>query len=197
MEIYRIVQCSDRLPDKEGTYITNEGERTFMPHYLDGWFWGDNNKNITYWLEPIEVTINSEKILSKEERKQALLCHDNNRLAEIFRYFKLLYDALEASDLQVVELRQRLIDTKALHREYREQTELELSNYRISPEEFNKLYDKTKKIYSEYQSLLTSADERYNEAYQYVEIQCCAGLVCIDLDTVNEALKIAAYGNNK
>ena len=178
MGIYKQIQCSDRLPDKEGTYITNEGERIFMPHYLDGWFWGDNNKNITYWLEPIEVTINSEKILSKEERKQALLCQDNNQLADIFRYFKLLYDALEVSDLQVVELRQRLIDTKALHKEYIEQLE---------------------------KQILKDADEKYNLALlkllpnigniEHKEMCIKTGLY--QEDNLIQALKIASYGNSK
>lgn len=36
------------------------------------------------------------------------------------------------------------------------------------------------------------AKERYDEAYDFAEIECCAGMVCIDLNTVEEALKIAA-----
>lgn len=36
------------------------------------------------------------------------------------------------------------------------------------------------------------AKERYDKAFSYAETQTCAGFVCIDLDTVDEALKIAA-----
>ena len=69
--IYRIIQCSDRLPEKSGEYLTDVGKITY--HDELGEF-GYNSEDLfgiedrywqyvkcDYWLEEIQLPTNEEK----------------------------------------------------------------------------------------------------------------------------------------
>jgi hypothetical protein len=53
--IFRKVMCSERLPEKEGHYITNCGYLLFCTN------WAYIDIEVSYWLEEIEInTIKAE-----------------------------------------------------------------------------------------------------------------------------------------
>lgn len=53
--IFRKVMCSDRLPEKEGTYDTSKGSMYYIPK-VDVW----NPILVKFWYEPIKLPSEEE-----------------------------------------------------------------------------------------------------------------------------------------
>jgi len=118
MEILRKVKCSDRLPDEGVRVFTKRKTQPYQTgiYYRNKQTWIreiDNrvqlDEEMEYWYEPIEVELDSEKILPKEERL------DNarfNELNEVYSnpiksesYLLLQYHkALEVAELKNMQL---------------------------------------------------------------------------------------------
>ena len=59
--IFRKVMCSDRLPDKEGTYDTSKGTMYYIPR-VDVW----NPILVKFWFEPIEFPSGALKFVNAQ-----------------------------------------------------------------------------------------------------------------------------------
>lgn len=66
MKIYRQVSTIERLPDKEGDYITEEGILKFR----DGKFWWDYSKTSDWGTDkPYDVDFWMEEVISERKRE--------------------------------------------------------------------------------------------------------------------------------
>lgn len=210
MKIYREVKCSDRLPKVTGVYHTNLGTYQFREsigkfcEHIDlesnsGYAKEIYHPNVIYWLEVVDVELDSEDILPVEDRIvnhpnwEATFLEDNGQgqLYTIENYHKTLEAAELANTLlnselavyrerdeimvnKITKLEQRLIDTKQLHQEYLQQLEDEE---------------------------LKDADERYNEALKAYDrdtnnITMQIEEYIMSAEEFETYLKLAAYGNS-
>lgn len=107
MKIHREIKSNERLPTKEGYYWTIrkvgkiKSVAYFIPNYNPE-LWIAANE---YWLEPLEVELDSEKILPKEERMGVCSISDNFTYVKKEDYNKAI-KALEAAELQIIHLKE-------------------------------------------------------------------------------------------
>lgn len=62
--LYRKVQTSERLPEKEGTFLTDCGELDYFPEHksflVDIRDMGNVDMNPDWWLEPVDLPTDDE-----------------------------------------------------------------------------------------------------------------------------------------
>ena len=168
MKIYREISTNERLPEKEGNYwtIRKVGKHKRIEHFIPNYYlelWIAQNE---YWLEEIEVELDSEKILPLIER-----CIDLNDLKTInvnpdaiLNYIGKCYKALEAAELENIQLQVQL------------------------GEGLTKNFFKRELV-----KLQKDADERYNNAYNSLPNTYDIDKPT-NHKIIKQALKIAAYG---
>jgi hypothetical protein len=129
MKIYREVKCSERLPEIDGCYFcidkitgnlltywtmflfdTHKKYNCLAPleDYKKAWY-----DNIKSWLEPIEVELDSEKILPEKER----ITYIDNRVAHYSslgsakKIVEQYHKALESAELRIAKFEEEYYNT--------------------------------------------------------------------------------------
>lgn len=124
MKIYREIKSNERLPTKEGYYwtIRKVGKLRSIEYFIPNYnpeLWIAANE---YWLEPIEVELDSEKILPKESRYLGELTNVTD--AEIDKWLQSYHEALEAAELQIIRLKEQYTICKEIADRRKEQVDL-------------------------------------------------------------------------
>lgn len=76
-KLYRKVSATERFPQNEGYYVTNNGSRPFSTH-INVWLKNDNDKPVQWWLEEI----NLDHIQDKRELTATFLVNSIRLLDE-------------------------------------------------------------------------------------------------------------------
>jgi hypothetical protein len=184
MEILRKVKCSDRLPEKEDKYwvIKMVGKHKGLEHFIPNYYselWIEQNE---YWYEPIEIELDSEKILLIEDRikwNKEPEPTDTNYMINIL--FWKYHKALEAEKLKNIQFQIEVNNLKGHILEYQH---------------------KQFEINAEIEDLKTDADERYNKALEIFNkdtnnITFQFEQYLLSPEEFKKYLKIAAYGTDK
>jgi len=186
VKIYREVKCSDRLPEKDGSYfiILKNSRNDKFDLFLKTdsiKYWND----VEYWLEPIEIKVieveesDSKKILPKEERLSGTEITD---LKDGILEAQLMYKYIKA--LESAELKNILL-----------QDELNILNAK-----YNTIKEVAYRRKEQIDLLTSDANERYNKAISYLkEYEDENPLTgnkngMISISNAEEALKIGIYG---
>ena len=189
MEILKQVKCSNRLPELlVDILVISCGTKRIA--YLDGdkkfYECGTNTQiEVEYWYEEIDVELDSEKILPKEERvslQDALEIYKPTDKAQL--YIK----ALEAAELKNVQLQEELREVKGML-DYTNKLDEEL---RIKQEKDLKRISE----HFKFRNPNEEADERYNKALElFKQTYHVTEQEFIDrYPHINNMFKIAAYG---
>lgn len=168
MKIYKEVKCSERLPNKEDSYFVVMNKDFKTKSYFNGNRFESSQYDIVeYWLEPIEIELDSEKILPKEERTLKTLSEYglNNLLS---KYVK----ALNSAELEIINLKEQYTICKEIADRRKEQVDLLTSDA-------NERYEK--------------AMELANTTIIVNNSDICCGLKSKSVDYF---IKIAAYGKD-
>ena len=81
-KLYKEVSVTDRLPQRSGYYLTNNGKRIFSDH-INVWQRKDNEGPVEWWLDVVKLP--SEKEINKV-RDSYSWCHINPVFKSGWRY---------------------------------------------------------------------------------------------------------------
>lgn len=76
-KLYQEVSVTDRLPQRSGYYLTNNGKRLFSDH-INVWQRKDNEGPVEWWLEVV-------KLPSEEEIRKERDAYSYSKISGLFR----------------------------------------------------------------------------------------------------------------
>ena len=191
MKIFKEVKCSERLPNKEGWYhcidmLGRHGAYQFFNDKKLDYYWKPSI--IDYWYEPIEIELDSEKILPKEERCLFKVCESAEDVQD---YAEQLEKALEAAELKNIQLQEEVNKLQFKYNEVREMADEQINKLKEQYTICKEIADRRK----EQIDLLTSdADERYNRALEILQKEDKLVTPKEFDNLIFKALKIGIYG---